>query len=180
MFVPYYVIGIIFLVLGVVALVIVLGLCFHIVFLKKLKAYITQLENAFKTNPDAARTIMESRIMTSHFTLMLACFLTEAQRPGKKNFKKICVGDIIRAYVDHKTGTLTMLNNSTANELTASLKDVFYDYVIGTKPYVDLPVIVVKLDCKDGKTIEITNSEVLEEIMTYVRRFNKRHKAFFK
>lgn len=172
--------GVIFLVLGVVALVIAMGLGFHIGFLKELKAYIARLEKAFNANPNAARVAMESRIMTNHFTLMLSCFLTEAQRPGKKNFNKICVGDIIAAYVDHKTGTLTMLNNSGAKELTATLKDVFYDYVINDKPYVDLPVIVVKLDCEEGKSIEVTNLEVLEEIMTYVKRFNKGHKAFFK
>lgn len=180
MFIPYYVLAIFFMALGVIALVIAIGLGFHISFLKELKIYIGRLEKTFNINPNAARVAMESRILKNHFTLMLACFLTEAQKVEGEKFNKLCVRDIIGAYVDFKTGTLTMLNNKGTDELTASLKDVFYDYVVNGKPYVDLPVIVVKLDCEGAKSIEVTNAEVLEEIMTYVKRFNKGHKAFFK
>lgn len=180
MFIPHWVIAIIGLIFAGSLAVIILGFCIHRGFLNHLKEYIATLEKAFYSHPKAARVAMENRIMTSHFTMMLACFLNEAKRNKGKDFNTVCVKDIINAYVDHKTGTLTLSNNKAVNELTKSLEKVFYDYVVSNVPYIDLVQINVQFDCENGKKINMTNIDVLEDIKATVNRFNSGHKAFFK
>ncbi len=169
----------------VVPVMILLGsmyFVFHYSAKKQLSKYVTQMENAIEEGKNPQRIILESRKIEEHFDLLMVLFVKEYNElENLPIVRSVTIQQLVYAWVDKRTGTLTLHNNRLSRDLAdmvskdcieSILSDIEGKYQYGDDHAFDF-------NGKGDTTIYLSNNDFIKEFIKSVRSYNPNHKAFF-
>lgn len=148
---------------------------------RQLNKCIIQMEDAIREGHNPQRIIMENRKIEEYFDLLMALFIKEYKELDNPSIVQYpLIQDLVQAWVDKSTGTLTLRNNRHALKLAAMIDKQCMELVlvdINSFSYGDDHAY--EFDGKDGTTMYLSNNDFIRAFIKTIRNYNPNHKAFF-
>lgn len=143
-------------------------------------------QDVFSESNNASRVLLEQKILDKHFDLMCVLFIKEYRelvdmdKCSKLNV--VTVQDLVSAWVDSKTGTLTIKNNRLTEELTKLVTGEIIEMFEkdNFKTNSQLPDDhAFDFDNHKGTVTYLSNNDFVKVMRKRLLDFNNGHKAFF-
>lgn len=155
---------------------------FHHSAKKQLSIYAAQLEDAIKEGGNPQRVVLESRKIEEHFDLLMVLFIKEYNElEDSPIIRSVTIQQLVYAWVDKCTGTLTLHNNRLSRDLAAMVSkdciETILNNIEGKYQYGDDHAF--DFNGKDGSTVYLSNNDFIKVFIKSIRSYNPNHKAFF-
>lgn len=185
-YIPSITLSVFVIMFSLIIVILVLALIMKKSFGNQMKKYIKQLEDAIKEGRNPSRIIMEDKKISRHFDLLLILFIQEynaIKRSGLSiDLSVQTINDLVQAWVDSRTGTLTLKNTDLTRQLT-KLVEIEFKYIVDndklTSRFICGDDHAFDFEGRDGKIIYLSNNDFLRDVLKAFRNFDSGHKAFF-
>lgn len=155
---------------------------FHQSAKKQMSKYATQMEEAIKEGANPQRVVMENRKIEEHFDLLMVLFIKEYNElKDSPIIRSVTIQQLVYAWVDKTTGTLTLHNNRLSRDLAAMVSkdciETILNNIEGKYQYGDDHAF--DFNGVDGKTVYLSSNDFIKVFIKSIRSYNPNHKAFF-